>query len=464
MRIGRTLPPAAAPIYFRDIISGFKGLIRGRRDLNRFEDELKQYFGVKHCFLVSSGKAALTLILQALKDIHPERDEVLIPAFTCYSVPSAIVRAGLKVRLCDINPDTLDFDFDQLSQVLSQYSAKAPNEPNCLPRAQRSSSPPCEIRSIFHRGEAILQPEASSNRLLAIIPAHLFGLPAEVDRLREMVVDPDVVIIEDAAQNMGAEWNGKKLGTLGDVSFFSLGRGKALSTVEGGIILTDRDDISEKIRVQMEEVPHYSNFGLLALFFNGTALSLFMRPFLFWLPKSLPFLRIGDTIYDPHFKIKRMSAFQAGLANGWQKKLRKFKKIRKRNAKQWVSLLEENHISHYCFGKIATQKTQQTQITQATELPSLIRFPVRIYDRSLKAKLLRGSNQMGLGIMFTYPDSIDGIQELRDSFKGLDFPVAKEIAHQLITLPTHLFVFQNDKEKISALISQRNSLRATPAP
>src|SRR5210317_1112301 len=121
MRIGRTLPPAASPIYIRNILNGFKGLLRGQQQIERFRSELKDFYGVKHCFLVSSGKAALTLILRALHDLYPDRDEVLIPAFICYSVPSAIVRAGLKVKLCDVNPDTLDFDYDQLKELLSKY-------------------------------------------------------------------------------------------------------------------------------------------------------------------------------------------------------------------------------------------------------------------------------------------------------------------------------------------------------
>jgi dTDP-4-amino-4,6-dideoxygalactose transaminase len=120
MRIGRTLPPAATPIGIRDIASGICGIVAGQQELDRFQGELKEHFGVKHCFLVSSGKAALTLILLALKELSPDRDEVLIPAFTCYSVPSSIVRAGLRIRLCDLHPDCLDFDFVQLSAMLSE--------------------------------------------------------------------------------------------------------------------------------------------------------------------------------------------------------------------------------------------------------------------------------------------------------------------------------------------------------
>lgn len=439
MRIGRTLPPAASPIYPRDILSGIKGIFRGKKELERFESELEEYFRVKHCFLVSSGKAALTLILQALKELYPDRDEVLIPAFTCYSVPSSTVRAGLKVKPCDIDPDTLDFDFNQLSKLLSQCpSAKASNDHSelflynqqttSLPQARRSSN------------EAVLQPNASSNRLLAIIPVHLFGLPADIARLRKIVNDPEITIVEDAAQTMGAEWNGKKLGTLGDVSFFSLGRGKAISTVEGGIILTDRGDISEKIRVQMEEVPHYSIFGLLALFFNGIALSFFMHPTRFWLPKSLPFLKLGDTIYNPHFKMRKMSAFQAGLARTWRGKLKALKEIRRRNSRKWTSVSKAEYLHCYC--------------SENGAVPDMIRYPVRIDNEAIRAKLLRESERMGLGIMFTYPNSIDGIQELRDNFQGLDYPVAKEIAHQMVTLPIHLFVSQKDKAEILALISQ----------
>src|SRR6266850_4621412 len=120
MRIGRTLPPAATPIGVRAIVSGVCGIFRGRRELDRFRSELKEYFGVKHCFLVSSGKAAFTLILLALKELFPHRDDVLIPAFTCYSVPSSVVRAGLRIRLCDLRPDSLDLDFTHLSAMLSE--------------------------------------------------------------------------------------------------------------------------------------------------------------------------------------------------------------------------------------------------------------------------------------------------------------------------------------------------------
>jgi len=144
MHLRRTLPPAAAPIFLQDVLSGLSAVHRGQRELDKLSAELKDYFAVQHCFLVSSGRAALTIILKALKEHCPHKDRVLIPAYTCYSVPSAIVRAGLKLQLCDMQSDTLDFNYVRLSELLNPVNPqlnklnelnkpnkpKQPNEPN----------------------------------------------------------------------------------------------------------------------------------------------------------------------------------------------------------------------------------------------------------------------------------------------------------------------------------------------
>src|SRR5216684_1912416 len=305
MRIGRTLPPAATPIGAREIVSGVWGIFRGRKELDRFRSELKEHFGVKHCFLVSSGKAAFTLILLALKELFPDRDEVLIPAFTCYSVPSSVVRAGLRIRLCDLRSESLDFDFAQLSAMLSQ-------------------APPLE----------------TEKRVLAVVPTHLFGYPADVARLRKLNRDPGVTIVEDAAQAMGEMGEERKVGTLGDVGFFSLGRGKAFSVVEGGVILTNRDDIAEGLDRFVGRLPRYGLLPLLNVIFKAAALIVLLNPRVFWVPRSLPFLKLGETPFETHFPILRMSSFQAGLARNWRGRLEKLRDVRKKSVNRWISILE----------------------------------------------------------------------------------------------------------------------------
>jgi perosamine synthetase len=394
MRIGRTLPPAAAPIGWRDLAGGIRGMLRGRRETDRFAGELEEFFGVKHCFLTSSGKAALTVILESLKELRPGRDRVLIPAFTCYSVPSAIVRAGLEVSLCDVDPATLDFNFHELEFKLSDP------------------------------------------RLLCVVPVHLFGIPADVERVQGMLEDTKVFIVEDAAQAMGGERGGRKLGTLGDVGFFSLGRGKALSTVEGGVILTKRDDLGRILAKKVEALVPYRPLEMITLLAYALALMLLTRPSLFWLPKGLPFLKLGETIYDPEFRMRRMSGVQAGLAWNWQKKMSVLMKIRCTAAKVWQASLANGLISDL----------------GADSLP-LLRFPVSMPTTELLSALLDEGDKQGLGIARAYPAAVNQVPELASNFPGQNYPVATKTSRQLVTLPVHGFLNQIDRHKILKLFN-----------
>jgi dTDP-4-amino-4,6-dideoxygalactose transaminase len=413
MRIGRTLPPAAAPLGFTEVAQGIRGMLRGQKELDRFRAELSEYFGVKHCFLVSSGKAAFALILLALKELHPGRDEVLIPAFTCFSVPSSIIHAGLKVKLCDLQPDSLDFDFAQLSELLTEATG---------PRRAGAGS-----KSVFRA-------------LLAVVPTHLFGFPADLPRLRGMIHDPEITIVEDAAQAMGEARDGRRLGTLGDVGFFSRGRGKAYSVVEGGVILTDRDDIAEHLDRVMERLPRYGLLPLLALIWKAAALAIFMRPGLFWVPRNLPFLRLGETLFDPNFPVLTMTSFQAGLAKNWRERLEKLGDGRKKNVGRLNAVLDTNRVSR--------------SRSFNGHVPGLLRLPFRVKDRKRKESLLRESAANGLGIMPVYPTSIDAIPELRGKIGGGPFPVAESCAGELLTLPTHGYLTESDVLRISSLVSR----------
>jgi len=400
IRIGRTLSPAAAPIYLKDIVSGIIGLIRGGKTVKDFEEELKEYYQVRHCFAVSSGKTALTAILLALKEISPGRDEVLIPAFTCYSVPSAIIRAGLKIRLCDLDPKSFDFDYDQFTATISQRK----------------------------------------ERLLCVLPVHLFGFSADISRIKSIIADNSVIIVEDAAQAMGGEFNGQKLGTLGDVGLFSLGRGKAFSTVEGGVILTKRDDIARHLEKTVNNIPGYGGAELFKLLMYSMALFVLSRPSLFWIPKAIPFLRLGETIYDPHFKMRTMSPFQAGLARGWESKLQNFRRVRSENVQEFLNILEPIGLKPAWGNK--------------SNLPDLIRFPLRIESAINRESILHSSENKGLGIARTYPASVDSIAELNTHFTSHHFPIAKQNAENLITLPIHPYITRKARGEIACLLEQ----------
>jgi perosamine synthetase len=404
-------------------------MICGKATQERFRQELMEYFGAKHCFLVSSGKAALTLILLALKQLNPDRKEVLLPAFTCYSVPSSVVRAGLRIRLCDLHPDNLDFDFVQLSAIL------------CGPPLPPADDGPARASDDLLRRTRDPSGKAgeSNDNILAVVPTHLFGIPVDVGRLRKLIRDPGVAIVEDAAQAMGETREARKAGTLGDVSFFSLGRGKAYSVVEGGVILTNRDDLAEVLAGFMARLPHYGPLAMIKLIVKAAALMLLIHPRLFWVPRSMPFLRLGETLFESHFPIRTMSSFQAGLARHWREKLETLRDDRKKKVKRWVGILEERGLrrSDFLDGQVL----------------GLPRFPLRITDRKKRESLLNESVRMGMGIMPVYPDSINAIPELKGMISGA-FPVAERCARELVTLPTHGFVSEDDITAVRTLISR----------
>jgi perosamine synthetase len=426
MRIGRTLPPAATPIDIRAILSGVWGIFRGRKELDRFQSELKEHFGVRHCFLVSSGKAAFTLILLALKELSPDRDEVLLPAFTCYSVPSSVIRAGLRIRLCDQRPDSFDFDFEQLSAMLHEGPPKAQSR---APRVDTES--PVDTRTSTRSRDPI-------DKILAVVPTHLFGYAADVGYLRELIHDPQVALVEDAAQAMGQTVEGKKVGTLGDVSFFSVARGKAFSVVEGGVILTDRTDLARVLNRLVDNLPCYGLYARVKLFFMATALMLLMHPRLYWIPCSMPFLKLGETLFETDFPILQMSSFQAGLTRNWQRKLEKLQEIRKCNVNGWIDILKPAR--------------NPRSILPGSQSLALLRLPLKVADERKRGALLRDSARAGLGIMPAYPTSIDAIPELKGTVDDGKFPVAEGHAKELVTLPTHGYVTQEDMTAIARLL------------
>nr|WP_051305913.1 DegT/DnrJ/EryC1/StrS family aminotransferase [Desulfogranum mediterraneum] len=398
MRIGRTLPPAASPIPLVALFRSLSGLFHGQGSRGeQFAREIRQEFRIRHCFFLSSGKAALVLILQALHEIHPERDLVVLPAFTCYSVPAAVKRAGLQLCLCDSAPESFDFDREKLRILLAD--------------------------------------EALKRRILCLLPSHLFGCSADVAYL-QTIIGQDIFLVEDAAQAMGERSGPQKLGTLADIGFFSLGRGKALSTIEGGVIVTNRDDLAGRITSRVSDMASCSQAGSVMLLFKALAITLLQRPALFWLPKALPFLKLGETIYDSEFSLRQISAVQLQLARKWQQRLETHRRARLRNIAYWQQNLPEG----------------LAQLRPPTG-NSLVRLPIIARSRRQRDDIVRQSELQGLGIMPVYPAPIHRIADLANDFLGQEYPQAEDLCNRLLTVPVHEQVTARDNERILSLLT-----------
>ncbi len=395
--IGRTLPPAASPISFPEVVHALFYACHNRKDEHILEDEIKQEFDQQHCLVVSSGKAALVLILKTLQRLYPGRDEVLIPAFTCYSVPAAIKKAGLKIRLCDTEKNSFNFDEAEIKNIIDKDREK--------------------------------------KKLLCVVVTHLFGCPANLSSIRELVGDT-IPLVEDAAQAMGEESIDGKLGTLGDVGFFSLGRGKNVSTMGGGIIVTNRADMGNELARQAERLPETTLLEMIRVFGKTMFTLPFQLPYLFWLPKILPFLKLGKTIYAEEFPVCRISAFQRGLARNWQARLERHRRARTTNVLFWQENLPQT---------ISCIKKQ-------TNGAGLIRFPFLTGSKKEKTTIWLESEKNGYGIMPAYPTPISGISQIAGIFQNQQFPHAQLLADCLVTLPVHEYLEINDQHKIKSLL------------
>ncbi len=178
--------------------------------VREFEQKLASFIGKKKALAVSSGSAALHLALLALgikKD-----DEVIIPSFVCSAVLNSINYTGATAVLVDIDPLTFN---------MSVEAAK---------------------RAITRKTKAIIVP-------------HMFGCPAEIDKLSEL----GIPVIEDCAQSVGANFKGKRVGSFGLLSVFSFYATKVMATAEGGMVLSDSEDLMSRIK-DLREYDHKDDY------------------------------------------------------------------------------------------------------------------------------------------------------------------------------------------------------------
>lgn len=206
----RTKPFPTWPVYTEQdaktvgevVLSGKWGSNAGKR-VETFQTRFAQYQGAKHAICVTNGTTALILALQSV-GVCPG-DEVLVPAYTFIATAAAVLMVNAVPVFVDLDPMTYNMD-----------PVKA---------------------------EAAITP-----RTKAIMPVHFAGLPADMDRLSDIARRHNLMLVEDAAQAHGAQWKGHGVGAIGNMGGFSCQSSKNLNAGEGGIVLTDDDELAKICR------------------------------------------------------------------------------------------------------------------------------------------------------------------------------------------------------------------------
>ncbi|WLR50571.1 DegT/DnrJ/EryC1/StrS family aminotransferase [Bacillus tianshenii] len=174
-------------------------------NVNKLEIQVSSYSNVEYGIGVASGSDALHLSLLACG--VKEGDEVIVPSFTFFATAGAVARVGAKPVFVDIEPVTFNINPNKIEEVIT-------------------------------------------NKTKAIIPVHLYGQTAEMEPINEIAKRYNLIVIEDAAQAIGAEYKGQRVGELGTTACFSFFPTKNLGAYgDGGMVVTKDEEIAENLRV-----------------------------------------------------------------------------------------------------------------------------------------------------------------------------------------------------------------------
>ncbi len=180
------------------------GMLAQGKVVKEFEEKFAEYIGVEHSVAVSNGTVALDVALKAL-EIGPG-DEVITSAFSFIASGNCVLFQNANPVFADIDSKTFNIDPSDVAEKIT-------------------------------------------SKTKAIIPVHIFGHPANMDAIKELADDKDIVVVEDAAQSHGAEYKGQKTGSLGTMGCFSFYATKNMMTGEGGIITSNDQKLADKMRL-----------------------------------------------------------------------------------------------------------------------------------------------------------------------------------------------------------------------
>lgn len=243
-------PPVVSPVSPPSLVSG----LAAAAGFFAPNDEsvittLCERYDAADALLTDSGTSALVLALLA---VAPSGGIIAYPGYGCIDLTAAAVRAGMQVRIYDLDPETLSPDLDS-------------------------------VRDVISRG------------IDAIVVAHLYGYPADIDAVRDLAQLHGIPVIEDSAQGAGGTLRGTRLGALADISTLSFGRGKGTTAGAGGAVLVRTTSLVQWVRETRGKLGTASRGGRQVV--NLAAQWMLSHPLLYRLPASMPGLKLGEMVY-----------------------------------------------------------------------------------------------------------------------------------------------------------------------
>ncbi len=388
----RHLPPTAVPIGAADLQAGLRNT---ENTLEQFQAALATYLGVSHeaCRLAASGRTVLYCLLRGLQADYPARQEIVMPAYTCPAVARVAIDLGLKPVFVDISRATMGYLSDPLT-------------------------------------------EAVHDDTLAVLHIHPFGIPLPADEVIDIAHKHGAVVIEDAAQALGARWAGQAVGTRGDFALYSLGPGKPISTGGGGIAIANTPTGERSLSKWWATLPPASSSGSATAWVRQAALQLAFQPHIWWAATRVGIHRVGNHETSWGYSVQGLAPSQASVGLALLPRLNEINAQRRAKA----SILSE--------GITQAQRLHTVLIAEASE-PFYLRFPLLAESEEQRESLHEQLWSAGIGAGRLYERTLPSIFFPEDK---ASFPGAEAVAGQLLTLPTHHHVTEQDIKLMLAIL------------
>ena len=370
------------------------------------------YLKSDNLFFFNSGRSALFCLLKSLS-IGPG-DEVIVQAFTCVAVPDPVIWVGARPVFTDIDA-SLNIKIESLEKAVN-------------------------------------------NKTKAIIVQHTFGMPADMDQLLKLARKGKIPVIEDCALSLGGKYKNKLLGTLGDVSFFSFGRDKVISSVFGGIILCRDSKLYEKLLEErdklvypgpgwvVQQLLHPILFSIILPLYNFGLGKLTIGKFLLFLLQKLGIL--SRAVYNEEKYGKRPKLFPtkmpgalAHLALNQLKKLESYNSHRKDIAKIYSKQLRKTSF----------------KVPPIKQGSIWVRFPL-LSDNALS--IIECAKKKGVLLGDWYKDVVVPVADLSlVRYEKGSCPNAQKFAGRILNLPTYPTFSEDQAREVIRLIKACQSTK-----
>lgn len=341
------------------------------KEIIDFENAVANYLGTKYVLAFNSGTSALHTLLLA----HGiTSGEVIVPSFTFVATANAVVLAGAKPVFAESEPETFGLDVEDVKKRITENTK-------------------------------------------AIMPLHYGGIPSrDIEKLRELADEKNILLIEEAAESFGASVNGKKVGTIGHSAMFSTCQNKVLATGEGGLLVTSSKDVYEKAKLirshgRVENVEDY-------------------------------FSSVGDNDYIKAGYNFRMPTVLAALGLSQFRKVQKIIDLRRSGA-QYLNY----HLS------------QIENVTVPKELPNHYQvyqmYTIRLSSNNIRDKLQKYLSDKGImSKVYFNPVHLKTFFIKHYNYKEGDLPNTENLSNCVLNIPLYPNITQNELDYMITTIKE----------